>query len=139
VVSHDTAAATKCGLQEREVACRGSGRLAHTLTKCRTESDVFGRAVSESDMLNANAVRRTSRMSLRIKRDRKMYVRRRAWELAESGRFSGWLSIEFELRFFEGFPKARIWLVGPNRKELNNLCRHARIRKSASTSTEATK
>ena len=47
----------------------------HTLTKCRCESDVFGRAVSESDMLNANAVSRTRRMSLRIKRDRKSYVR----------------------------------------------------------------
>jgi hypothetical protein len=47
----------------------------HALTKCRCESDVFGRAVSESDMLNANAASRTRRMSLRIKRDRKIYVR----------------------------------------------------------------
>jgi hypothetical protein len=72
----------------------------------------------------------------RLKRsEQKEYVLRRARELAESGRFEGWQGIEFELRFFEGFPKARIWLIGPIRRELDDLCRHARIRKSVSTTT----
>jgi hypothetical protein len=73
---------------------------------------------------------------LRLKRrDLKEHVLRRARELAESGRFEGWQGIEFELRFFEGFPRARIWLTGPFRRELDDLCRHARIRKSVSTTT----
>jgi hypothetical protein len=63
------------------------------------------------------------------KRELKEHVLRRARELAESGRFEGWQGIEFELRFFEGFPKVRIWLVGPNRKELDGLCRQAKSRK----------
>ena len=74
-------------------------------------------------------------LPLRLKRrDLKEHVLRRARKLAESGRFKGWQGIEFELRFFEGFPKARIWLVGPVRRQLDILCRHARIRKSVSTS-----
>jgi hypothetical protein len=77
---------------------------------------------------------------LRLKRrELKEHVLHRARDLAESGRFEGWQSIEFELRFFEGFPKARIWLIGPIRRELDDLCRHARIRKSVSTSTKTTK
>jgi hypothetical protein len=68
-------------------------------------------------------------MSLRIKRDRKMYVRRRARELAASGRFSGWLSIEFELRYVEGHQQARIWLDDVLiREELDILCQQARSR-----------
>jgi hypothetical protein len=67
-------------------------------------------------------------MPQRLKRrDLKEHVVRRARELAESGRFEGWQSIEFQLRFFEGFPKARIWISGPLRKELDALCRNARI------------
>jgi len=73
------------------------------------------------------------------KRELKEHVLRRARELAESGRFEGWQGIEFELRFFEGFTKTRTWLIGPIRRELNDLCRHARIRKSASASTKTTK
>jgi hypothetical protein len=70
---------------------------------------------------------------LRLKRrEQKEYVLQRARELAESGRFDGWQSIEFELRFFEGFAKARVWISGPLRKELNSLCRNARIRRSRS-------
>jgi hypothetical protein len=77
---------------------------------------------------------------LRLKRrNLKEHVLRRARDLAESGRFKGWQGIEFEVRFFEGFPKARIWLIGPFRRELDDLCRYARIRKSVSTSTETTK
>jgi len=55
------------------------------------------------------------------KRELKEHVLRRARELAESGRFEGWQGIEFELRFFEGFPKARIWLIGPFKRELDDL------------------
>jgi hypothetical protein len=67
-------------------------------------------------------------MPLRVKRrEQKEYVLRRARELADSGRFEGWESIEFQLRFFEGFAKARTWIDGPLRKELDALCRNARI------------
>ena len=67
---------------------------------------------------------------LRLKRrELKGHVLRRARELAESGRFEGWQGIEFELRFFEGFPKARTWLIGPFRRELDDLCRQAKSRK----------
>jgi hypothetical protein len=53
-------------------------------------------------------------MPLRLKRgEQKQYVLRRARELAESGRFEGWQGIEFDLRFFGGFAKARIWINGP--------------------------
>jgi hypothetical protein len=70
---------------------------------------------------------------LRLKRrEQKEHVLRRARELAESGRFDGWQAIEFQLRFFDGFLKARTWITGPLRKELNSLCRNARIRKSRS-------
>jgi hypothetical protein len=88
--------------------------------------------VPEFDILDAKAARKMRGMRLPRKRELKENVLRRARELAESGRFEGWQGIEFELRFFEGFPKARIWLIGPIRTELDNLCRHARIRKSVS-------
>jgi hypothetical protein len=76
-------------------------------------------------------------MPKRLKRrDLKEHVLRRARELAESGRFDGWHSIEFQLRFFEGFTRARIWIDGPLRKELDALCRNARIwSRLASTKT----
>jgi hypothetical protein len=90
-------------------------------------------------MLGAKAVRKMRDKRLPKKRELKEYVLRRARELAESGRFEGWQGIEFELRFFEGFPKARIWLIGPIRRELVHLCRNARIRKSVSTSMKTTK
>jgi hypothetical protein len=70
------------------------------------------------------------------RRDLKEHVLRRARELADSGRFEGWEGIEFQLRFFEGFPRARIWIDGPLRKELDALCRNARIwSRLASTKT----
>jgi hypothetical protein len=62
------------------------------------------------------------------RRDLKEHVLRRAKELADSGRFEGWQGIEFQLRFFEGFAKARTWIDGPLRKELDALCRNPRIR-----------
>ena len=70
------------------------------------------------------------------RRDLKEHVRRRARVLAESGRFEGWEDIEFQLRFFDGFPKARTWITGPLRRELDVLCRNARIRRSRSASTK---
>jgi hypothetical protein len=90
-------------------------------------------------ILGAKAVRKMRDKRPPKKRELKEHVLRRARELAESGRFEGWKGIEFELRFFEGFPKARIWLVGPVRRQLDILCRHARIRKSVSTSTKTAK
>jgi hypothetical protein len=70
------------------------------------------------------------------RRDLKEHVLRRARELAESGRFEGWQGIEFQLRFFDGFSRARIWINGPVRKELDALCGNARIRRSRSASTK---
>jgi hypothetical protein len=69
-------------------------------------------------ILGAKPVRKMRDKRPPRKRELKVHVLRRARKLAESGRFEGWQGIEFELRFFEGFPKPRIWLVGPNRKEL---------------------
>jgi hypothetical protein len=91
------------------------------------------------DILSGKAVRKVVGMRPPRKRELKENVLRRARQLADSGRFEGWQGVEFELRFFEGFPRARIWLVGPIRKELDNLCRLARLRKSASISTKSTK
>jgi hypothetical protein len=55
-------------------------------------------------------------------KQREEYVRRRARELAESGRFSGWLGIEFELRYVEGFQEARVWSEEvPIREELKTF------------------
>jgi hypothetical protein len=65
------------------------------------------------------------------KRDQEEYVLRRAKKLAESGRFTGWMGIEFELRYTEGFELARAWLdYEPVREELNLICRWAKTRKS---------
>ena len=52
---------------------------------------------------------------------------RRAYELARSGKFPGWITIEWELRFNEGFPEALQLLNKPFiRAELNELCDQAR-------------
>jgi hypothetical protein len=75
-------------------------------------------------------------MSLRLKRrEQKELVIRRARELAEPGRFEGWQSIVFQLRFFDGVSRAHISINGALKKELDALCRNARIRRSASTKT----
>jgi hypothetical protein len=42
------------------------------------------------------------RSTERTKKFREEYVRRRARELANTGRFERWQGIEFELRFVEG-------------------------------------
>jgi len=62
-----------------------------------------------------------SRSTGRKKKDREEYVRRRAKELAESGRFERWQGIEFELRFVEGLPEAGVWL-GNQQDEVDILC-----------------
>jgi hypothetical protein len=54
-------------------------------------------------------------------------VKARARELARSGTFFGWRAIEFELRFEEGFLKARDWLdKAATRQELDRICYRAR-------------
>ncbi len=52
---------------------------------------------------------------------------RRAYEMATSGNFSGWITIEWELRFKEDFPEARHMLDDTFiRAELDELCDQAR-------------
>jgi hypothetical protein len=54
-------------------------------------------------------------------------VLNRAAELAKSGKFSGWVAIEAQLRFVEGYPEARRWLEDEYlRMELDRLCIAAR-------------
>jgi hypothetical protein len=68
-----------------------------------------------------------SRPTSRNKGNRKSYLRSRARELALSGRFERWQSIEFELKFVEGLPEANVLLAGRRiRKNLDLLCQHAR-------------
>lgn len=51
---------------------------------------------------------------------------RRAEELARSGKYADYISIEHALKM-EGYKKARIWLDdGFIRQELNELCRQSR-------------
>jgi hypothetical protein len=71
-------------------------------------------------------------MTARLKkRDQEEYVLRRAKELAESGRFSGWMGIQFELRYGEGFELAHTWLdYPPLRAELDNICQEAKTKTS---------
>jgi len=65
---------------------------------------------------------------------REEYVRRRAKELAKSGRFEPWQGIEFELRFIE-VPEARFCLGGePIREELDILRRQVKSRRPSPTS-----
>jgi hypothetical protein len=59
--------------------------------------------------------------------DRHTYVLSRAAELARSGKFSGWVAIEAQLRFVEGYLEARRWLADEYlRMELDRLCIAAR-------------
>jgi hypothetical protein len=59
--------------------------------------------------------------------DRHSHVLRRAAELARSGKYSGWVAIEAQLRFVEGYPEARRWLDDEYlRMELDRLCSAAR-------------
>ncbi len=60
--------------------------------------------------------------------DKQERMWRRAYEMATSGNFSGWITIEWELRFNEDFPEARRMLEDTFiRAELDELCDQARI------------
>jgi hypothetical protein len=53
----------------------------------------------------------------------------RARELAQSGNFSGWRAISFELQFEEGFAEAFQWVYDAStHAELDSICREARAR-----------
>jgi hypothetical protein len=79
-------------------------------------------------------------MAPRKRKDREEYVRQRARELAESGRFERWQAVEFQLRFIEGLPEARIWLGSqPIREELDILCQQAKSRRPTPTSKKVPK
>jgi hypothetical protein len=68
-----------------------------------------------------------SRPTSKNKDNRKSYLRSRARELAVTGRFERWQSIEFELRFVEGLPEAIVLLSDRRiRKKLDLLCQNAR-------------
>jgi len=55
------------------------------------------------------------------------YAKHRATELAQTGRFVDWLTIEFHLRFEEGCPRVQAALSDQHiREELNRLCWEAR-------------
>ena len=67
------------------------------------------------------------RPKLKARDGRKSYLKSRARELAASGRFERWQSIEFELKFVEGLPEAHVLLAGRRiRKTLDLLCQQAR-------------
>jgi hypothetical protein len=75
-----------------------------------------------------------ARSTGRTKKFREEYVRRRARELAHSGRFEGWRGIEFELRFVEGVREAGVLLRSePLREELDMLCQRAKSRPKTPT------
>ena len=60
--------------------------------------------------------------------DKQQRMWRRTYELARSGKFPSWITIEWELRFNEGLPGAREMLEDPFiRAELDQLCDQARI------------
>jgi hypothetical protein len=82
--------------------------------------------VRGSDLIAIIAMNK-SRPTSRNKDHRKSYLRSRARELALSGRFERWQSIEFELKFVEGLPEAHVLLASRRvRKSLDQLCQHAR-------------
>ncbi len=60
--------------------------------------------------------------------DRQGRLWRRTYEMARSGKFPSWITIEWELRFNEDFPEARRMLEDTFiRAELDELCDQARI------------
>lgn len=65
----------------------------------------------------------------RTKREQREYIGPRARELAKSGKFSNWLTIEHHLRFTEYCPEARHVLDDERiREELDRLCKEAQNR-----------
>jgi hypothetical protein len=76
---------------------------------------------------NNHVVTNKPRPKLKTRDGRKSYLTSRARELAASGRFERWQSIEFELKFVEGLPEAPVLLAGRRiRKTLDLLCQQAR-------------
>jgi hypothetical protein len=77
---------------------------------------------------NSNpAIMNKPRPKPKIRDGRKSYLQSRARELASSGRFERWQSIEFELKFVEGLPEAHVLLADRRmRKRLDLLCQQAR-------------
>jgi hypothetical protein len=73
------------------------------------------------------AIMNKPRPKLKTRDGRKTYLQSRARELAASGRFERWQSIEFELKFVEGLPEANVLLASRRvRKTLDLLCQRAR-------------
>jgi hypothetical protein len=71
------------------------------------------------------------RSTERTKKFREEYVRRRARELANTGRFERWQGIEFELRFVEGGREAGVWFGALNWDGAQGLtCRSCLLRAS---------
>lgn len=63
------------------------------------------------------------------KKERSEFIHRRACELARSGKFKDWISIEIALRH-EGYPEARQILDSQFlRQELNEMCNQAQQEK----------
>jgi hypothetical protein len=59
--------------------------------------------------------------------DNQEHIWSRAYELARSGKFPSWITIEWELRFNENCPEAREILDNQYiRDELDQLCDQAR-------------
>ena len=59
--------------------------------------------------------------------DKQERMWRRTYEMARSGKFPSWITIEWELRFNEGFPEALQFLDDPFiRVEIDKLCEQAR-------------
>lgn len=66
---------------------------------------------------------------LRTKREQREYIGPRARELAKSGKFTDWLTIEHHLRFEEHCPEARHVLDNERvREELDKLCKESQTR-----------
>ena len=68
-------------------------------------------------------------LSAMNKEERCSYISKRAKELALSGKFSGWLQIEREIRS-EGYSEARQVLDNPSiRSRLDKICADVQARK----------
>lgn len=66
------------------------------------------------------------------KKERHAYIVRRARELADSGKFSGWLQIEWHIRFDENFQDARHVLDDQfTRSQLDEACKRAKAKETA--------
>jgi hypothetical protein len=93
------------------------GKVAVEITK----------SASVKAMNSDYAIMNKGRPKLKTRDGRKTHLQSRARELAVSGRFERWQSIEFELKFVEGLPEANVLLASRRvRKTLDLLCQRAR-------------